>query len=61
MKARQPHAKKVFVFTYRGKADFVVEIEATSEGKAWREFRRHHVPHANKRQYSIKEGLEEVE
>lgn len=60
MRPREPHAKKVFVFTYRGKAKFVTEIEATSEGKAWREFRRHHVPHANKKQYLIKEGLEVV-
>lgn len=61
MKVRQPHAKRVFTFTWRGKADLVVEIEATSESKAWREFRRHHVPHAKKKHYEIKEMVREPE
>jgi len=53
MKAREPHAKKVFIFTWRGKAPLVVEIEATSLGKAWREFRRHYEPHAKKKHWTV--------
>ncbi len=55
MKDRKPHEKTKFTFTWRGKAEFVTEIEATSEGKAWREFRRHHVPHAKQKDYKVVE------
>lgn len=55
MKARQPHKKKTFRFTWRGKVEFVTDIKATSEGKAWREFRRHYAPHAKKKDFKIEE------
>ena len=58
MKERRPHEKRRFVFTDRtkGKKKPDVIIHATSLGKAWREFRRHHVPHAKKKNYFVGEG-----
>jgi len=55
MKARPPHNKRRFAFNHnvKSKKNPVVLIEATSLGKAWREFRRHHVPHAKKKDYIV--------
>ncbi|MEE8113136.1 MAG: hypothetical protein V3T23_02160 [Nitrososphaerales archaeon] len=60
MKERPKHVKRTFTFSRRGKRPHVVVIEATSKGKAWREFRRHHVTHAKKKEYAIDEVTQNV-
>lgn len=56
MKDREPHLKEGYTFTWRGNAEFVTKIPATSLGKAWKEFRRHHAPHAKKKDYAVTVG-----
>lgn len=53
MKERKPHDKQKFMFNYRNKSKPPVLIEATSLGKAWTEFRRHHEMHAKRKDYII--------
>lgn len=46
--------KQAYVFKHRAKnPDPDVTIWATSRGKAWKEFRRHHVSHAKHKDYGI--------
>lgn len=56
MKERQSHEKRRYAFNHdiaTGKKDPVVFIDATSLGKAWKEFRRHHVQHAKRKNYIV--------
>jgi len=53
MKARLPHKKRRFAFNYADKSKPVVFIDATSLGKAWIEFRRHHEMHAKKKDFIV--------
>ena len=46
--------KQAYVFKHRAKnPEPDVTIWATSRGKAWKEFRRHHVSHAKHKDYGI--------
>lgn len=57
MKARSPHNKIRFAFNYNGKPSRpAIFVEATSKSKAWKEFRRHHVPHAKRKDYIVLDG-----
>ena len=53
MKERLPHKKKRFAFNYVDKSKPAVFIDATSLGKAWIEFRRHHEMHAKKKDFIV--------
>jgi len=58
MKARKPHQKNRYTFEYRGKPPKIIVIDATSNGKAWKELRRHHRSHAKKKDFKVtKENL----
>ncbi len=56
MKERQQHDKSRYAFNYRNKSKPTVFIDATSLGKAWTEFRRHHEMHAKKKDYIVLGG-----
>lgn len=54
MRERRPHNKTKFAFNFTGKPPKpVVFVWATSKNKAWKEFRRHHAPHAKRKDYTV--------
>lgn len=54
MTGRHTHLKTRFVFNYIDKPKRpAIFVQATSLSKAWKEFRRHHVPHAKRKDYHV--------